>query len=170
MTIASTGSTASAFDQRRAGRELRQLAHEAARPVRDDRFAPVEPAILGDLHLARQDDDQAGRHVAGLDDVLAGGIGAGLAEPAHAIDVGRRQRRKHLVATGADSIGSVDRGFVDWDIAVNDRTSGSRLASRNCRAARRAGVSCPVGLVDAVHKCVDKAQQFAFEIGAAPGR
>ena len=52
--------------QRRAGGELRQFAQEIARPVGDDRFALVRSATLGDFYLARKDDDQAGRNIAGL--------------------------------------------------------------------------------------------------------
>ena len=54
-------------DQRGAGRKLRQFADEAARLVGNDYLAPAE-ATLRNVHLARQDDDQARRHVAGFDD------------------------------------------------------------------------------------------------------
>ncbi len=99
-------------DQRGAGRQLRQFADETARTMGDDRFAPAEPAILGDVHSARQDDDQAWRHVAGRDHAFAGGIGAGLAETAHALDVRLGQRGEGLVATGAeDRVDGLRHGF-----------------------------------------------------------
>jgi len=88
--------------QRGTGGELCQLASELSRPVRHDGFAPVEPAALRHLHLAGENDDQPGRHLARLHDALASGIGSGLAEAAQAIYLGRRQRGKHLVVPGRD--------------------------------------------------------------------
>ena len=89
-------------DQRRPARQLRQLAHERAGAVGDDRLAAARLVVLGDVDLAGQDDDQAGADLADRGQRLARAIGADLAEPAHALDLRRLQRREHLVASGVD--------------------------------------------------------------------
>ncbi|MER9657188.1 hypothetical protein NKJ26_27535 [Mesorhizobium sp. M0152] len=47
----------------------------------DNRLAPQ--GLPGDVRFAGQHHNQAGRHIAGLDDVLAGSIGTGFGYPAH---------------------------------------------------------------------------------------
>lgn len=88
------------IDQRRTAGKLRKLADEIARTMGDDGLAPAGSDILGDVDRARQENDQPRRDSAGGDDMLAGGIGTRLAEPAHALNIGLGQDGKHLVAAG----------------------------------------------------------------------
>lgn len=90
------------IDQRRPVRQLRQLADEIAGAVADNSLTPAKPARLGDVDLARQDEDQPRRDRAGRHDVVAGGIGTRLAEPAHTLDIRVGEHGKHLVAAGGD--------------------------------------------------------------------
>ena len=59
MTIASTAFVAHGVHQRGAARELGELAHERARPMRDDRLVAAERVVLGDRDLAAEDDEHA---------------------------------------------------------------------------------------------------------------
>ena len=111
------------IDQRGAGRELRQLADELARPVRDDGLAPAEPAILGDLDLARQDDDQAGRDLAGPDDVLARGIGTRPRRSGAGVRCRPRASVGNIWSRRAASIGLVERRGSGLGHAFEDRPS-----------------------------------------------
>ena len=79
--------------------QLGELAREIARTMRDDGLGK---AVLRHLDPSRGDDDQAGRYAAGSHDIVARLIGSGLAEPPHSAEIGRRQCRKHLVATARE--------------------------------------------------------------------
>ena len=107
MISASTGSLRVRVDQRRPAGQLRQLAHERAGAVGDDRLAAARLVVLGDVDLAGQDDGQTEADLADRGQRLARAIGADLAEPAHPLDLRRLQSREHLVAAGIDDrIGS----------------------------------------------------------------
>ena len=89
-------------DQRRAAGELRQLAHERALAVRDDRPAAGEFVPLRYDDLAGEDDDHAQADGAGGRQIVVRAVGPRLAEAAQPLDVGGRQGREHLVAAGLD--------------------------------------------------------------------
>src|SRR5829696_7182764 len=82
----------------RPARELRQFAHELARAVGNNQLTAAGWVVLRDVDRALQDDRHAEARLADLGQRLAFGKGADLAEPAHALDLRRRQRRKHLMA------------------------------------------------------------------------
>ena len=65
MTTASTGFVARASTSDGPPGELRELPHELAGAVRDDRLVASERVVMGDRHLALQDDEHAGAHLAG---------------------------------------------------------------------------------------------------------
>ena len=58
--------------------------------------------VLSDIHPSGQDDRETWTDMADLHERLAGAIRADLAEPAHALDIGHLQNRKHLVAARVD--------------------------------------------------------------------
>ena len=89
-------------DERRAGGELCEFAHELPRLVRDDGFGPVKSATLRDFHLARKNDDQARCDFACLTMRSPVYKTPDFTEVAQAIDVRVVQSRKHLVVPRTD--------------------------------------------------------------------
>ena len=86
-----------AVDQRDAAGELADLGEKLAGPLIDHRRDVAEAVALGDRDMARQHDEHAGPGLAGLEQRLAVLEAAQFAEPAHARDFVRRQRRKGLL-------------------------------------------------------------------------
>ena len=86
-----------AVDQRDAAGELADFGQELARALIDHRRDMAEAVALGDRDMTRQHDEHAGPRLAGLEQHFAVPIGAQLAEPAHAVDFMRRQRREGLL-------------------------------------------------------------------------
>src|SRR5439155_18188522 len=88
--------------QRRAARELGELAHERARAVRDDRLVAPELVVLGDRDLAGQDDEHARTDFTGRYQTFARPVGPRLAEAPQAVDLRGLQGGKHLLISGLD--------------------------------------------------------------------
>jgi len=88
--------------QRRAARQLRELAHERAGRMGDDGLAVSQHVVLAHRDLATQDDEHSGADLAARHQTLIRVVGPCLAEGSQPIDLGRRQARKHLVESGLD--------------------------------------------------------------------
>ena len=86
-----------AIDQRDAARELADLGQKLPRPLVDHRRDMAETIALGDRDMARQHHEHAGAGLAGFEQRLAMTKAARLAEPAHALDLGQRQRGERLL-------------------------------------------------------------------------
>src|SRR5262249_55163358 len=84
--------------QRRTTRQLRELAHEVARAVGDDRLVIVEIVALGDGDLSGEDDHEAGSDLADDAKRFAGRKGAKIAEPPYPLDFQRIEPGKYLIA------------------------------------------------------------------------
>ena len=89
-----------AVDQRDAARELADLGEKLSRPLVDHRRDVAEAVALGDRNMAGQHHEHAGSGLAGLEQHFAVLVVAHLAEPAHARDLLRRQRREGLLQAG----------------------------------------------------------------------
>ena len=114
MTSASTRLHRARVHQRRAAGELRQLAHEAARTVRDDRLIASEHVVLRDRELAAQHDDHAGLVLPRGDDPFTRAVRPRRAEAPQPLDLRGLQHRKHLMVAGFDRRtrhGRHDRSF-----------------------------------------------------------
>jgi hypothetical protein len=85
--------------QRGLARELRQLAQERTGALGDDRLGPAPLAAVRGSDLAGQDDHHAATDVADARQRFARAIAGDLAEPTHPLDLRRRKRREHLVAS-----------------------------------------------------------------------
>src|SRR5262249_26053741 len=80
--------------------ELRELAHERARAVDDDRPRRAARIALPDLDLALEHDDQAARDLAGPRESVPSAKVERLAETPHPLDLGGGERREALIAPG----------------------------------------------------------------------
>ena len=89
-----------AVDQRDAAGELADLGEKLPRPLVDHRRDVAEAVALGDRDMAGQHHEHAGPGLAGFEQHFAVLVTAQLAEPAHARDFLRRQRRKGLLEAG----------------------------------------------------------------------
>src|SRR5262249_50117668 len=92
------GLTRHDVDQRRSARQLRQLAQEGARAVRDDQIAATGGAVLEDVGLAGQEDRQAGADGADRGQRLARHIAADRAEMPDPLDLWGLEQGEYLVA------------------------------------------------------------------------
>ena len=140
-----------AVDQRDAAGELADLGQELPRPLIDDRRDMAEAVALGDRDMARQHHEHARPRLAGFEQHFAVLVDAHLAEPAHAVDFVRRQRRKGLLRARKRKGGRVewiDRGVVcghvDTRIPQNESRTGYRpgpfpLASSSAASASSEG-------------------------------
>ena len=88
-----------AVDQRDAAGELADLGQKLPRPLIDDRRDVAKAVPLGDRDVARQHHEHAGAGLAGFEQPFAVLIAAHIPEPAHAVDLMRRQGRKGLLLT-----------------------------------------------------------------------
>ena len=88
-------------DQRRTTGELRELAHERARAVRDDRVIAIEHVVLGDRDLSAQNDEHARTDLAGRQQSFARPVGPRLAETPQPLDLRELQGGKHLLDIGS---------------------------------------------------------------------
>src|SRR5438270_11623272 len=86
-------------NQSRSHRELRELAHECARPMRNDHRAASRLIVLSYFDTSTQDDGEPETYFADFCQRLACTIGADFTKAAHALDFGRLQNREHLVAS-----------------------------------------------------------------------
>ena len=99
-------------NQSRTARQLRQLAHECARPMRNDRGAAARLIVLSYFDISTQDDGESETHFADFCQRRACTIGADLTKAAHALDFGRLQNREHLVASSInDRLGRSSHGL-----------------------------------------------------------
>src|SRR5471032_1263234 len=105
------GADGLAVAQRRPARQLRHLAAELAGAVLGDRRGVAQAVVAADRDAPLQHQHQAEAGHAGLEQRLAVLEMAHVAEAQHALDVSRRQHRKHLVA--ARVAGQFGRGHVD---------------------------------------------------------
>jgi hypothetical protein len=107
-----------AIDQRGAAGELADLGEKLARPLIDDRRDVTEAVALADRDMAGQHDKHSGSGLAGLEQFVAVPVMNDVAEPAHARDFLRRQRRKCLLITRKRAqsrraaVGRIDRYIV----------------------------------------------------------
>ncbi len=85
------------IDQRDAAGELADLGQELPGTLVDDVREVAKPVAMADADIARQQHEHAGPWLAGLEQRLVVLVAPHLAEPAHAVDLVRRQRRKRLV-------------------------------------------------------------------------
>ena len=88
-----------AIDQCDAARELTDFGEKLTRPLIDYRCDMTEAIALADRDMAGQNDEHARSGLAGLEQFFAILVIAHLAEPAHARDLLRRQRRECLLKT-----------------------------------------------------------------------
>ncbi len=88
-----------AIDQRDSARELADFGEKLTGPLVDDRRDVTEAIALGDRNMAGQHDKHARSGLAGFEQHFAVVIASDIAEPAHARDLLRRQRRKCLLMT-----------------------------------------------------------------------
>jgi hypothetical protein len=134
-----------AIYQRDAAGELADFGEELTRPLVDDRCDMAEPVALGDRDMARQHHEHARSRLAGFEQPLAILVASEIAEPSHARDFLRRQRREGLlmaregVSRGSATLRPVFRRAV----LTHHRLSSSREkqhrrhAKRVFRAKRR---------------------------------
>ena len=85
-------------DQRRTARKLRQLSDHRARSGAVKRPAAALFVVPDEIDRAGQDDEQAVAPLADLEQRLPGVVATVFAEPAHPLELGRRQREKDLIA------------------------------------------------------------------------
>src|SRR5712671_2360365 len=86
-----------AIDQRGAARELTDFGEKLTRSLIDDRRDVTKAIALGDRDMAGQDDEHARPGFAGLEQSFAVLVSSDIAEPPHARDFLRRQRRECLL-------------------------------------------------------------------------
>src|SRR6266851_2545108 len=79
--------------------KLGQLAHELACAMDNDGRPVPGLVALGDVDLARQNDNDAGTYTPDRYDRITWLVGADVAKSAHALDLFGLQHRKHLVAS-----------------------------------------------------------------------
>ncbi len=96
------GALGMGIHQHGAPAQGRELTHERARAIADDRLAPAGLVVLADRDLARQDQDHARAELADREQRIAGGVGPGLAERPQALDLLRGQAREHLIGAGIE--------------------------------------------------------------------
>src|SRR5947209_2870479 len=89
-------------NQSRSPRQLRELAHECARPMGNDRGAPARLIVLSYFDTSTQDDGESETQFADFCQRLACTIGADFTKAAHALDFGRLQNREHLVTSSVN--------------------------------------------------------------------
>src|SRR5262249_15611932 len=109
--------------------------------MRDHRNGPPSLVMPHDLDRAGEHDADARRDLADAGQRLAFGIAAQLAEPARALDLGRLQPRKHLIAARID-----DRtgrsGHAVSDLAVVRLTHRVRSCSVPDKTRAAEGPNC----------------------------
>ena len=88
-----------AVDQGDAARELADLGEKLPRPLIDHRRDVTEAIALGDRDMTGQNDEHARSGLAGFEQRFAVPVCSDVAEPAHARDFLRRQRRECLLLT-----------------------------------------------------------------------
>ena len=103
--------------------------HQRPRTVGDDRLFAPECVVLRDRDLAVQDHEHAGADVAGRDQLVVCLIGAEFAEPLQAADLGRLERREHLIEAGLDDR-TLGRGHACVPLSQALRSS-SRSSERS---------------------------------------
>ena len=86
-------------DQRRAARQLRQLAHERARPVGHDQLRTAISATVRYIDLAGEQDESSRRDLAGGKDLDARRICSEFPKPGNPANFRRLQYREHLVVS-----------------------------------------------------------------------
>ena len=105
-----------------------------------------QPVAAPDRRAARDEDEHAGRDLAGLEQHVASGIAPDFAEAAHALDLRRAELRQHLLATLLDHRHRPLRVIA----AIGRRRCGSVLSAvlarpavvvRLSRAGRRRSVT-----------------------------
>src|SRR5262249_19158311 len=84
--------------QRRTTRQLRQLPHEVARAVGDDRLLIVEMIAPGNVHRSGEDDHEAGSDLGDDPNRFTGCKGAEIAEPTYPLDLQRIEPGEYLIA------------------------------------------------------------------------
>ena len=129
-----------AVDQRDAAGELADLGEKLSRPLIDHRRDMTEAVALGNRDMAGQNDEHARSRLAGLEQRFAVRECSDFAEPAHARDFLRRQRRKGLLM--ARKRGGRRRAAVDLvpcrRIHTHQRLTSSER-KQNRRKWRKAG-------------------------------
>ena len=90
-------------NQSRSPRQLCELAHECARPMRNDRGAAARLIVLSYFDTSTQDDGESETHFADFCQRLAHTIGPDFTKATHALDFGRLQNREHLVASSVNN-------------------------------------------------------------------
>ena len=93
--------------ERGAARQGCDLGEKLTAAVSDERHHVTQAVALTECHVPCQQDEHAGPGLTRRDEALAIGILSWCAETADARDLGVRQLRKYLVASGHDS---------DWGI------------------------------------------------------
>ncbi len=91
-----------AIDQRDPAGKLADFGQKLSRPLVDHRRHMAEPVALGDGDMAGQQHEHARAGLAGFEQHLAVAVALDFAEPAHALDLGGRERRKRLVVARAE--------------------------------------------------------------------
>src|SRR4051794_2617820 len=91
-------------DQGDAARKLADFREKLAGPLLNDRRDVTEAVALRDRNMTGQDHEHARARFACFEQPVALLVGLDLAEPAHAGDLSRRQRRKRLIMAGESAL------------------------------------------------------------------
>ena len=121
-----------AVDQRGAAGELTDFGEKLTRSLVDHRRDVTEAIALGNRDMAGQHDEHARSGLAGLEQHLAVLVGSDIAEPAHARDFLRRQRRECLLMTrkrGSQWSAAIRLVFCRWRLRPSRLTSSEEKES-----------------------------------------
>src|SRR5712672_1889694 len=133
-----------AVDQRDAPGELADFGRRLARPLVDDRRDTAEAVALSDRDMARQQHEHSGAGLAGFEQGFAIPETSRFAEPAHAFDFVRRQRRECLLEARKREGGRTRRSTGRRVVCTHLTTQKKLVADRS--VTRRAFGNIPWGL------------------------